>query len=98
MRLGASRQCTEKEPSMAVSAIHQPRTYAPVITIDRFSIPETSAAMAAPSKDETEMDSRAIAASAAGLGCVRGTSLALMCEAVAVLSIYAIWQLVHLLH
>lgn len=37
-------------------------------------------------------------ASEMGLGCVRGTTLALAAEAAAALVIYAVWQLFHILN
>jgi hypothetical protein len=45
------------------------------------------------SGDEMNMES---AASMAGLGCVKGTTLALAAEACAALFFYGIWQLWHL--
>ena len=47
-----------------------------------------------PSRFEMDAASRA---SAMGLGCVRGTTLALLFEAATVLAIYGLWQLWHLL-
>jgi hypothetical protein len=73
----------------------EPRTCAPVIAIDQFCLNSgTSADKAASSKSETDMESWA---SATGLGCVRGTTLALTCELIAALGIYAIWQLLRIL-
>ena len=78
-----------------VSSQFEPGTFAPVIVINRFSANSgTSVGKAASSKSETEMESWAIAA---GLGCVRGTTLALTCEAAAAVGMYAIWQLLRLL-
>ena len=69
-------------------------TFPTVIAIDRLCVDRrASTRRAASSKSETTMESRA---RAAGLGCVRGTAVALTCEAAAALGIYAIWQLLRL--
>jgi hypothetical protein len=59
------------------------------------NIRRTSSRTASASQSVTEMDSRA---SAAGLGCVRGTTMALGFEAVTALGIYAIWHILQLFH
>ena len=67
-----------------------------VIEIGRFcDISRTSAVKGLPSKSGMTMESRA---SEMGLGCVRGTSLALAFEAAMALGIYVIWQLFRLFH
>ncbi len=98
MLLGVLAFVHRKDAAMAGPAISHlvPRTFAPVIAIDRFpNIARASVQVGLPSKSETEMES---SASAAGLGCVRGTTLALASEAVAALGIYAIWCLLRILH
>ena len=65
-----------------------------VIESDRFcDISRTSARKGLPFKSEMTMESRA---SEMGLGCVRGTTLAIGFEAVTVLCVYALWHLVRL--
>jgi hypothetical protein len=58
-------------------------------------IPRASCYRVLASQRQTEMVSRA---SAAGLGCVRGTSLALGFEAATALVIYAMWHILRLFH
>ena len=65
-----------------------------VIDISRYcGISRTSAEKRLRSKCETEMGT---SASEMGLGCVRGTTLALAVEFAAVLASYLIWRLCHL--
>jgi hypothetical protein len=59
------------------------------------SLSGTSASRGLPSKSNMETQSPA---SAAGLGCVRGTTLALMFEAVMAILIYTAWHFLRLLH
>jgi hypothetical protein len=58
-------------------------------------ISETSAGQGLPSNCETGMESMA---SAVGSGCVRGATLMIGLEAAAGLGLYALWQLLQLLH
>jgi len=74
----------------------QPGSIPGVIEISQYcDFSRTSAVNGLPFKSETTMESRA---SEMGLGCVRGTSLALAFEAVTAIGIYAIWHLVRLFH
>jgi len=77
--------------------ISSERASIPAVTkIDWSSnVRRTSSLPDSASQIVTEMDSKA---SAAGLGCVRGTTLALGFEAVSALAIYAIWQILRLFH
>ena len=73
-----------------------PRSIPGVIEISRFcDFSRTSAVKGLLFKSETTMESRA---SEMGLGCVRGTTLALTFEAAVALGIYALWHLVRLFH
>jgi hypothetical protein len=88
---------TEKGPVMAaqVFAPVVRRPHPAIIEITGFcDSSRTSTAEHLPSKCVIEMESKA---SAAGLGCVRGTTIALVFEAVAGLFIYGFWELCHLL-
>jgi len=67
-----------------------------VIEFSRFcDISSTSTAKGLPFKSETTMESRA---SEMGLGCVRGTTLAIGFEAATAICIYAVWHLIRLFH
>ncbi len=67
-----------------------------VIEIDRYcDISRTAACKGLPFKSEITMESRA---SEIGLGCVRGTTLAIGFEAATALCIYLVWHLVRLFH
>ncbi len=67
-----------------------------VIESDRFCDFSTpSIRQHLPSQSETEMSTTA---KAIGLGCVRGTTLALFFEAATAVGIYGIWRLIHLLY
>lgn len=63
--------------------------------ISRYFDSKTSVHKCPPSNTDMETASRA---SAAGLGCVRGTALMLAFEAATGLTIYAIWLAVVLFH
>jgi len=66
------------------------------LEIGRFcEISTTCAAKPLPSNSGADMELRA---SEDGLGCVRGTALALAFEAAVGLVIYGVWCLLHLLH
>jgi len=79
----------------------QPASFASDLPTARFSnILATTARHIAPSNRATDekhfsMDT-ASKASAAGLGCVRGTTLALAAEAAAGAIVYAMWLVIHL--
>jgi len=86
----------EKGLSMAghVLPATQRGSFQDVIDISQYcDFARTSAQDALPSKSGIKMETRA---SAEGIGCVRGTALALLFEAAAGLFIYGIWQLCHI--
>lgn len=88
----------EKEPAMAGQVLSSATagSIPGVVEISRFcDISSTTAAKGLPSKSEMTMESRA---SEMGLGCVRGTTLALGFEALTAICIYAVWHLVRLFH
>jgi len=71
-----------------------PQSSPGVIEITRYcGISRTAAKKQLTSNCETEMGT---SASEMGLGCVRGTALALAMEMAAAVSIYLIWRLCHL--
>jgi hypothetical protein len=73
-----------------------PRVSAPVIEINRYSgLSRTWPQNQVNSNCEKEMSTNA---SEMGLGCIRGTTLALASEAAAALVIYAAWELFRILH
>ena len=80
--------------AVRVPSQSEPRALAAVIEIGRFcDISRAPFRQALPSKSVTERASRA---SEVGLGCVRGTTLALLFEAVTALGGYGIWRLFQL--
>lgn len=86
----------EKGLSMAghVLPSTQRGSFQGVIDISQYcDFANTPAREALPSKSGIEMEIRA---SAEGIGCVRGTALALLFEAAAGVFIYGIWQLCHI--
>ena len=88
----------DKESAMAgrVLSSATPGSAPGVIEISQFcEISSTSAAKGLPFKSEMTMESRA---SEMGLGCVRGTTIAIGFEAATALFIYTVWHLVRLFH
>jgi hypothetical protein len=79
-----------------ILAFPNPGTLPRAVDGGRFrNISGTSAGQGLPSNCATDMESRA---NAEGLGCIRGTTLMLVAEALGGLGIYAVWHLLRLLH
>jgi hypothetical protein len=81
----------------------QPASFASDLQAAPFSnILATTTKQITPSNRATDVElfamDKASKASAAGLGCVRGTTLALAAEAAAGAIVFAMWLVIHLAH
>ena len=93
---GRTALAGEGTPTMATRSLSnfRPQSSPTVIEITRFcGISRTAAQKRLTSNCETEMGT---SASEMGLGCVRGTTLALAIEMGTALALYLLWRLCHL--